>query len=264
MDYIFSQTNRHRIVINNRCSSPQDSEVLFPVFRDYVIETEDLYHRSFYLFKELYKHRTGESLRKISTPRQRRDLIRMANDIKCFNGIKWNDTLEKRSLNEIRFDDYGRMFFPYKQVPCLIDSKKIKKNYNFKPRESKENFLCFVISENNKLYADQFIRGKIHHNSLVAGRPVKSAGIMYVTDGQIDYLQFYSGHYRTDAIGAEQFVKFLMKKGLDQNEKFLFSNRFNTENLLTEHSSQTEHLRIKELFKRSFNLVNTQAEYLCI
>lgn len=79
----------------------------------------------------------------------------------------------------------------------------------------------FVLSQKQRLYVGQKIKGRLHHSSFTAGAPTNAAGNIRVTNGKLIGLKPQSGHYRPD---PEQWknslTPFLMKGGIDEASIF--------------------------------------------
>jgi hypothetical protein len=76
----------------------------------------------------------------------------------------------------------------------------------------------FVLSQKQRLYVGQKIKGRLHHSSFTAGAPTNAAGNIRVTNGKLIGLKPKSGHYRPD---PEQWknalTPFLMNCGVDES-----------------------------------------------
>ena len=57
--------------------------------------------------------------------------------------------------------------------------------------------------------------GKIHHSSLLAGRPILCAGEMLIFQGQLRYINNRSGHYQPPPKSLKKVLEFLEKQGVD-------------------------------------------------
>lgn len=146
--------------------------------------------------------------------------------------MNWNDTKETRSNFEVGINAQGQLFYKNRDSKDILDSDRIKKEHKLEPKEFKEKFLMFVISQDNKLYIDQYIRGKKHHNSLVAGEPVRSAGMIKIRDGKIEKLNFKSGHYKPDIYALESFISFLKEyNDTTQKGNSVFTDSFNPKSI---------------------------------
>jgi hypothetical protein len=74
----------------------------------------------------------------------------------------------------------------------------------------------FVMDDQGRIYASTYQEvGKFHHSSLLAGKPVTSAGELVVENGVLKTVSNRSGHYRPPAEINEQVFKSLEAQGVD-------------------------------------------------
>jgi hypothetical protein len=57
------------------------------------------------------------------------------------------------------------------------------------------NRAIYVMDQNGNFYASEQIGGKIHHSSILAGKPVAGAGEIQVSKGELQYINRGSRHY---------------------------------------------------------------------
>jgi uncharacterized Zn-binding protein involved in type VI secretion len=76
------------------------------------------------------------------------------------------------------------------------------------------NRAIYVMDENGNFYASEQIGGKIHHSSILAGKPVAGAGEIEVVQGELRYINRGSGHYEPTPEMLQQTVDELRAKGL--------------------------------------------------
>ncbi|CAM1372485.1 hypothetical protein TPENAI_70141 [Tenacibaculum litopenaei] len=113
-----------------------------------------------------------------------------------FERIKYKLTIKDGKL----FDNKG----------VLFDTSKAGTIHSGKGR------VMFVMDENGIIYASKFqIRGKLHHSSFLAGKPVASAGELKVVNGIIKEISRKSGHYKPSKAINKQIIKVLKTSGVE-------------------------------------------------
>lgn len=113
-----------------------------------------------------------------------------------FERIKYKLTIKDGKL----FDSKG----------VLFDTSKAGTIHSGKGR------VMFVMDENGIIYASKFqIRGKLHHSSFLAGKPVASAGELKVVNGVVKEISRKSGHYTPSKVINKQIVKVLKSSGVE-------------------------------------------------
>jgi len=93
-------------------------------------------------------------------------------NVSKLNLVKYFNDAEKEA-HEIEFCE-GRVFFKGEEKP-LGDTGDFRSN----------NVYVFVQSPEGKFYAALYKKGKTHHSSLLGGKPVRSAGEIFITKGRI-------------------------------------------------------------------------------
>jgi hypothetical protein len=74
----------------------------------------------------------------------------------------------------------------------------------------------FVMDEFGNIYQSNYqVRGKFHHSSLVAGRPVSASGELAVERGVLKGITRRSGHYQQGPEYLDQFMAELGERGVD-------------------------------------------------
>ena len=83
------------------------------------------------------------------------------------------------------------------------------------------NYALYVMSPDGKIFvhpADFTTR----HSGLIAGAPVAGAGHMTVIEGQVTYLDNFSGHYQPKAEHLEQVISELRSQNVDLSKTEFF------------------------------------------
>ncbi|MBC75643.1 MAG: hypothetical protein CME64_06475 [Halobacteriovoraceae bacterium] len=84
---------------------------------------------------------------------------------------------------------------------------------------SQEMIGIYVMDEMGGIYVlPESVIGRIHHSTLLAGRPVAAAGHMRIVDGKITYIDNRSGHYQPSPDMLQQVIKELKLRGADTQD----------------------------------------------
>ncbi|MFC1659436.1 hypothetical protein ACFL0U_02620 [Pseudomonadota bacterium] len=134
--------------------------------------------------------------------------------------MEWLDC-EARKKYEVYIDGNGKLHYTLDSFE-LTSNHEVRGHFGieFNPNESKEFFLLFVLSSDNKLYIAPNKRGVIQHSSLVAGEDINCAGLLTVKGGRITELFFSSGHYQTNITAIRYFLDFVrenMRRAFDES-----------------------------------------------
>ena len=79
--------------------------------------------------------------------------------------------------------------------------------------------VVFVVETNGRVYAGNYVQGKFHHSSLLAGANVTGAGELYLDDGgKLTKITNKSGHYAPDHLRVVQGLQALADHGIDLRE----------------------------------------------
>ncbi len=79
----------------------------------------------------------------------------------------------------------------------------------------KNGHVIFVMDEQGRFFASKYNNeGEFHHSSLVAGEPVATAGTIRVTDGILQEITNFSGHYKPNKSFLLQAVHHLRSLGV--------------------------------------------------
>lgn len=82
----------------------------------------------------------------------------------------------------------------------------------FDTQDKKGNFYIFVMTHEDRVYVHSHVIN-FYHSSFTHGKPVKSAGIIFATNGHLTMVQMLSGHYKP---GRKELLNIL----------HLFKNKF--------------------------------------
>ncbi len=81
----------------------------------------------------------------------------------------------------------------------------------------------FVVDTHGRIYAStDYEKGKFHHSSFLAGRPIMAAGLMDMIQGGIRTLTDYSGHYEPPRQYTRRFTAYLRSHGMDIDDSSTF------------------------------------------
>ncbi|KAL8936139.1 MAG: hypothetical protein Q9216_005087 [Gyalolechia sp. 2 TL-2023] len=97
---------------------------------------------------------------------------------------------------------------PFKHPPKETGEKRKKK---------KKNMWIFVADTSYDLYIGIKQSGAFQHSSFLHGARVSAAGLIKVKDGQLQYMQPRSGHYKPPPSSFRAFVHSLQKRGVDMS-----------------------------------------------
>jgi hypothetical protein len=82
--------------------------------------------------------------------------------------------------------------------------------------KSKGSQAIFVMDEEGQIFISKTQKyGKLHHSSLLAGRPAAMAGEIEIKDGKIISFNNQSGHYKPGPQQVENFQRRLKELGVD-------------------------------------------------
>ncbi|KAL8931843.1 MAG: hypothetical protein Q9211_006695, partial [Gyalolechia sp. 1 TL-2023] len=84
-------------------------------------------------------------------------------------------------------------------------------------RETKKKIWIFVADTSYNLYIGVKQSGAFQHSSFLHGARVSAAGLIKVKDGQLQYMQPRSGHYKPPASSFRAFVHSLQERGVDMS-----------------------------------------------
>ncbi|KAL8766951.1 MAG: hypothetical protein Q9209_006432 [Squamulea sp. 1 TL-2023] len=84
-------------------------------------------------------------------------------------------------------------------------------------KKGKKNMWIFVADTSYNLYIGIKQSGAFQHSSFLHGGRVSAAGLIKIRDGQLNYMQPRSGHYKPPASSFRAFVHSLQKRGVDMS-----------------------------------------------
>lgn len=78
-------------------------------------------------------------------------------------------------------------------------------------RKGKSCFSCFIIRKNRNLYVTPYRQDTMQHTYLTFGKDVLCAGLLFLADGKIHYIDNRSGHYLSTPKHLKIFFDFVNK-----------------------------------------------------
>lgn len=83
---------------------------------------------------------------------------------------------------------------------------------------------AYILSPDNRLYIGKHELDKFHHSSFLAGRPVKDAGNIVISRGQVLAIINKSGHYLPNKEQKLHTLQWMASRDLDLQDAFIHSN----------------------------------------
>lgn len=97
------------------------------------------------------------------------------------------------------------------RTPMEDDEYLESMGYHLLPeRKGKSCFSCFVIDKNNNLYIHPYRQDTIQHTFITSGEDVLCAGLMFIKDAKICYIDNRSGHYLSTPKYVQILFNFLL------------------------------------------------------
>lgn len=94
-------------------------------------------------------------------------------------------------------------------------------------RKGKSCFSCFTIHQDGNLYVNPYRQDTMQHTFTTMGNNVLCAGLMYLVDGKIHYIDNRSGHYLSTPQHLKIFFDFLEKNKKNTLTTDYFCENFN-------------------------------------
>lgn len=143
------------------------------------------------------------------------------------NGNPSYAMMSERERENLETTIIGRKEVPYFSGKALADKElKIKDGLlldhhgfpastaSYRTNEAGVGYGTLIMTQDNKLYCYTHKKNELHHTSITAGRAVLFAGEVRLANGKIVGLTSKTGHYKTPAAVAKQFVQYLSENGI--------------------------------------------------